>query len=273
MKIKVNRMKHFVTLFDKLFIPQGLALYLSLERNVLDFSLWILCLDDETFNILSGMKIEKIKLINLSDVENPELISLKADRSKVEYCWTLTPFAPKFVFDEDPSVEQITYLDADLWFRDSPKIVFDEFEKTGKNILITDHYYSPEYDYSDESGQFCVQFIIFNRLGSEVVLDWWQERCKEWCYARFENGKFGDQKYLEQWPRIFRDNVHILSVNYPILAPWNATRFPFSSAFAVHFHGLRLLSKNKVSIPMNYRIPEITYRNVYLKYASDLSRA
>lgn len=266
-------MREFVTLFDHIFIPQGLALYLSLERTITEFRLWVICLDKTTFDLLRNMNLSRLNLIDLSMVETKDLLSIKKARTKAEYCWTLTPFAPKFVFDHDSSVEQITYIDADMWLRKSPSFVFDEFEKSAKDVLITDHLYSPEYDFSDRNGQFCVQFIIFNRIGSEAILTWWQERCKEWCYARFEDGKFGDQKYLEEWPKIFGDRVHILSVNHPILAPWNATRFPYSSAFAVHFHGVRLASRKKMMIPINYRIPEITYRNVYLRYANDLNKA
>ena len=29
------------------------------------------------------------------------------------------------------------------------------------------------------------------------ALKWWRDRCLEWCYARIEDGKFGDQFYIE----------------------------------------------------------------------------
>jgi hypothetical protein len=71
-------------------------------------------------------------------------------------------------------------------------------------VLITDHGYAPEYDQSATSGQYCVQFMTFERDGGEPVRRWWEERCIEWCYARFEDGKFGDQKYLDDWPYRFK---------------------------------------------------------------------
>jgi hypothetical protein len=67
--------------------------------------------------------------------------------------------------------------------------------------------------------------------------------------------------------------VHVLSDQYPVIGPWNSMRFPYSSAFAFHFHGVRVIDKNRVSIADNYDIPEVTFRNVYRKYFSDLKSA
>ena len=109
-------------------------------------------------------------------------------------------------------MKRVTYLDADLWFRKSPAPIFKEFDKSGKDVLITDHAYSPEYDNSEKNGQYCVQFTTFTREGGETVRKWWEERCIEWCFARFENGKFGDQKYLDDWLERFPEQVHVLSL-------------------------------------------------------------
>ncbi len=180
-------MEHFVTLFDRLFLPQGLALHMSMERHAGDYILWILCVDDETFDIFGGLSLPNVRLLRLSELETPELLAVKPGRTIGEYCWTLTPFAPRFVFESDQSVRRVTYIDADLWFRKHPGPIFDEFELSGKQVLITDHAYAPEYDQSATSGQYCVQFMTFTRHGGESVRKWWEERCVEWCFARFED--------------------------------------------------------------------------------------
>jgi len=170
-------------------------------------------------------------------------------------------------------VERVTYLDADLWFRKNPTPIFQEFDKSGKNVLITDHAYSPEYDLSEKSGQFCVQFITFTREGGESVRKWWEERCIEWCFARYENGKFGDQKYLDDWPERFPEQVHVLSNQGWTLAPWNANRFPYSNGIFWHFHELRLTekrSKPMVQFTTSYSIPSITRKQIYEPYLEDL---
>lgn len=270
-------MEHYVTLFDSLYLPQGLALHLSMERHAGDYTLWILCMDDEVFEMLRRLNLNNVKLLQLSELETDELIQLKGERSRGEYCWTLTPFSPSFVFEADSSVQRVTYLDADVWFRKNPIQIFRELESSGKQVLITDHAYAPEYDRSVTSGQYCVQFVVFNRDGGELVREWWEARCIEWCYARAEDGKFGDQKYLDDWPERFSQYVHVLSDKELMLAPWNATRFPYGRAVCWHFHELRILrgmSANRYSVDCgSYPLPALTRRFVYQEYFKDLRTA
>lgn len=269
-------MEHFVTLFDSLFLPQGLALHLSMERHVPEYTLWILCVDDEVHENLTKLNLPNVRLLKLSALETAELKQVRGGRTKGEYCWTLTPFAPRFVFEAEASVTRVTYLDADLWFRKDPAPIFREFESSGKQVLITDHAYAPENDFSATSGQYCVQFMTFTRSGGEVVRKWWEERCIEWCFARFEDGKFGDQKYLDEWPVTFAEQVHVLMNKELALAPWNATRFPYGNAVCWHFHSLRIqkVEAGKLGVDIGpYRIPKTTKKYVYEPYLIDLKAA
>ena len=266
-------MEHFVTLFNSLFLPQGLALHMSMERHVHAYVLWILCVDEETYDVLGRLDLPNVRRLKLSDLETPELLDVKPGRTISEYCWTLTPFAPRFVFEADSSVERVTYIDADLWFRKHPKPIFDEFEASSKHVLITDHAYAPEYDQSATAGQYCVQFVTFTRSGGEHVRKWWEERCIEWCFARVENGKFGDQKYLDDWPDRFGDLVHVLQNKELVLAPWNASRFPYGNSICWHFHHFRILSKNNIPTYFDYGpyfLPRCVRSYVYSSYVSDL---
>ena len=267
-------MEHYVTLFDSFFLPQGLALQRSMERHAGDYTLWILCMDDKVHDVLFKLDLSNVRLLKLSQLETAELLAIKSARTKGEYCWTLTPFAPRFVFDAAPDVLRVTYLDADMWFRQHPAQIFREFERSGKQVLITDHAYSPEHDQSEFFGQYCVQFMIFNRHEGEVVRKWWESKCIEWCYARSEDGKFGDQKYLDDWPVRFDKFVHVLENKELLLAPWNATRFPYGNAICWHFHSLRIVVRSPVKLFVEYGqyfLPKCTRDNVYKKYLDDLS--
>lgn len=266
-------MEHYVTLFDRFFLPQALALHASMERHCAPYHLWMICVDEDAFLILQKFDLPNSTALNLTNIETASLKEVKSGRTRGEYCWTLTPFAPRFVFEADPDIARVTYIDADLWFRKSPGPIFAEFEKSGAHVLITDHGYTPEYDQSETSGQYCVQFMTFNRHGSEHVRQWWEDRCIEWCFARFEDGKFGDQKYLDDWPKRFENDVHVLRHEAWTLAPWNAARFPYSQSIFFHFHGLRLAPRGLLDFGSIYPLPPVVVRKVYGPYVADLKIA
>jgi hypothetical protein len=263
-------LEHYVTLFDSAFLPQGLALHASMRRHAGAFTLWVLCMDEEVKATLDAMAIPSLKTIRLGDVETQELLAIKGGRNRAEYCWTLTPFTPKIVFDRDPQAQRVTYVDADMYLLKSPAPIFDEFRASGKAVMITDHAYDAEYDASATSGQYCVQFMTFVRGSSEGVRQWWQDRCVEWCFDRIEDGKLGDQKYLDDWPSRFPESVHVLSQIDVLLAPWNARRFPYSRAIAWHFQGFRLLGNNRALLHRGYSVPDIVDQMVYAPYMQEL---
>ncbi len=263
---------NFVTIFNFSYILSGLALHNSMLRVMSNFTLWIVCYDEKTYEVLSRLKLRNMKLIKLAEVENSSLLKVKSERNIAEYCWTLTPFLPDFVFSKDSSVSQVTYIDADLWFRKDPVDIFEEFSKSKKNVLITDHGYSPEYDYSSVSGKYCVQFMVFKKNLSQHVLKWWQSKCIDWCFAYPDNGRFGDQKYLDNWTNIFNSDVHVLSNFNLTMAPWNANSYNYINSVFWHFHGLKILScKPKLKVYVgSYHIPKLILNKVYLKYLDDL---
>ena len=240
-----------------------------MDRHIGDYVLWVLCVDDQAFEVLSRLDFTCVRCLKLSDLETPELLSVKQSRTIGEYCWTLTPFAPRFVFEADQSIDRVTYIDADLWFLKNPIGIFDEFNLSAKHVLITEHAYALDYDQSAKSGKYCVQFMTFSRNGGEYVRHWWEERCIEWCFDKFEDGKFGDQKYLDDWTERFSDLVHVLQDRHLTLAPWNASRFPYVGAVFFHFHGLKLISNTSVEIG-EYYLPLSFRQHVYIPYLQDL---
>jgi hypothetical protein len=266
-------MEHYVTLFDSIFLPQGLALHASMERHAVNYSLWVLCMDDDAYDVLTRLNLPNIKLLALSELETIELLAVKSKRSRGEYSWTLTPFAPRFVFEAMEAVERVTYVDADFWFRKNPDFLLQDYIRSGKGVQITDHAYSPECDSTATSGQYCVQFMTFNRVNGESVRKWWETRCVEWCFARYEDGKFGDQKYLDDWLERFPNDVHVFDRIDLLLAPWNITRFPYGRSVAYHFQGLRILANKKVVLAPKYSLPRFVIENVYEPYLIDLKVA
>ncbi len=265
--------EHYVTLIDSLFLPQVVTLHASMCRHCYPFTLWVLCIDDDAHWVLDRLALDGVRLLRLADLESPELHEAKRDRTRAEYCWTLTPCAPRFVFDADQSVSRVTYIDADLWFLRAPSPLFAELESAERSVLITEHGYPPGKDQSATSGRFCVQFMSFTRGAGERVRSWWEERCIEWCYARLENGRFGDQKYLDDWPERFSGEVHVLSQFGFAMAPWNIARFFPGDPVFYHFHGLRLLRGGWVSLVSRYPLSAQVRSTLYEPYLREFAAA
>jgi hypothetical protein len=103
------------------------------------------------------------------------------------------------------------------------------------------------------------------------VLHYWQEQCLEWCYARVEPGRFGDQKYLDAWPEQFPAAVHILRQTDKTLAPWNASSFAERGPLRpvlYHFQGFRLIA-GRTACSVGYRL-SVPVRELYRRYTREL---
>ena len=70
-------MEHFVTIFDRLFIPQGLSLLLSMQRHINDFTLWVICMDEKTRDVLDAYNAANLKLLEIKKLETEQLLNLK----------------------------------------------------------------------------------------------------------------------------------------------------------------------------------------------------
>lgn len=252
--------EHFITLFDSKYLPLGMALHNSLMIHAQPFHLWILCMDELVEKQLKLISLPNVTLIPLKEIETEALLAVKPGRNQSEYCWTLTPFTFYAVFDRDNSVERVTYLDADIFFFSNPQILLRELDETGKHVLITEHAYAPQYNHwLSLRGRFCVQFMtVRSTVEAKGVVRWWQDKCLEWCFARLEDGKFGDQKYLDCWPELFSKVVHIVQQVEKTLAPWNVLFFEKKigtiSPVFYHFHAFRIVSPNKVRLWLGYKI-------------------
>jgi hypothetical protein len=216
----------FCTLFDSRYLTRGVALHASLQRVDPRSHLRAFCMDERAHRILEQLDLPGLTAVALSELErhDQELAAVKADRTYVEYCWTATPSIARYCLEREPRLEAITYLDADLYFFSSPAPLFAELGDDSAQIVP--HRYAPEHRHFEEtSGIYNVEWLTFKRdeRGLEA-LGWWRERCLEWCYQRFEDGKFGDQKYLDDWPQRF-SGVTVLQHIGGGVAPWNVANY------------------------------------------------
>lgn len=276
-------MYYFCTYFDRHYIDKGLALYHSLVRHCSPFQLWILCMDDVAYHILSEMRLPQVHLITLTEFERDDqlLQQAKSNRSLIEYYFTCTPSLPIYVLDHAPEVDVITYLDADLYFFSPIEPVYQELGN--KSILMVEHRFPPALKGEEVRGLYNVGLLSFRRdTNGLTCLHWWRDRCLEWCYDRVEADRFADQKYLDDWPEKFSGVVvpHHKGIG---LAPWNIMNYRYASnsreffvddqlLIVYHFHGLKQIKRWLYDADLISRLPKTVKRNLYYPYIMELER-
>lgn len=250
------RQRYYCTYFDRNFLPRALALHESLLRHGGDFLLNVLCLDAETEILLKRLAPPRIRTFSLTELEaaDPALGQVKSSRSWVEFIWTLTPSLIQHCLQRNSGADMVTYLDADLFFYSSPEPVFAEMGQA--SVTLIPHRFavnaSAQIAYS---GIYNVGMMTFRRdAQAATVLSWWREQCLAACHASAQDGKFGDQKYLDDWPERF---AGIAVIGHPgaNLAPWNVAAHDVQqnelgltvdgrSVIFYHFHRFDILGRN-----------------------------
>lgn len=254
---------NYVTLFNVNYLSRGLVMYHSLKAAAKDFTLYVVCFDDATYKILKDLHYPDLVPISLAEFENEDLLRVKPGRTAAEYCWTCSSSVIWHCV-KTFQLDNCAYIDADMYFYADPARIWKE-DPTA-SVYITLHNYSPAYDQSLVSGRFCVQFVGFkNTPEGMTVLKEWKDDCIAWCFNRVEDGKFGDQKYLDAWPGKYK-GVHIVKDITAGLAPWNIQQFRVLNAHQViqknngekkdplffHFHGLKIYQERLVSFVSSY---------------------
>jgi hypothetical protein len=281
-----STMFHACTLFDTGFLAKGIALIRSLRRQGTPFHLYIFAMDDFTAQYLKSLAEPEITIISNIEFEGPELLRIKPTRSRAEYYWTCGSHAVAYVM-KNFAVESCTYLDADVYFYAPPQEV--EAVVGDASIGITPHRYSAPYDQNRVHGVYCVQYVTFrNDERGLQALRWWCDKCIEWCFVIPNAGRFGDQKYLDDWPERFA-GVKILDAPGIGLAPWNCRDYQLMKCergeFMVrnkgdgetgrlsffHFHELRFFTKDRIKLVAGgYEVSEEVLRLCYGPYIREL---
>ena len=241
----------FCTLFNRLYLPQGIALYRSLERTMgADFVLHVLCMDEFSADALGRLGLSRMRIIRLDDVEDDALRAARANRTVGEYCWTCTTPLLLHVLERQAPDEAVTYVDADIRFFSSPRAILEEL---GDNsILIHEHDFDPKYaHFLSVSGRFNVGVVaIRNDREGRECLERWKAQCLADCSLDPAAGKCGDQNYLDEWPDRYRRLV--VSAHPGIgLGPWNIGKHSLAEerntllvddrpVVFYHYHALRI---------------------------------
>ena len=277
--------RNYCSYFDHRYMPRGLAMIRSLRRFEPAAPIWVLCLDELCFQLMSAINEPNVRLIGMEEFEEGDegLAAARKDRSLVEYYFTCTPSLVRFVLQRAAEGDTVTYLDADLFFFSDPSPLHAELGSD--SVAIVAHRFTEELRDREEYGKYNVGWLTFrNDERGRAVQEWWRNRCNEWCFDRLEGDRFADQKYLERFGELFK-GVVALAHDGANVAPWNIGRYDVTCREGAvfiddrplvffHFHGLKALGEVAYRAPHRaYRAPfghEIR-RRIYRPYVRELA--
>jgi hypothetical protein len=280
---------YYCSYADRNYLSKLSALVSSLDTFENSAVFYVLFLDQESQLQSARLFGGRVKPISIGELEShfPELLLAKKGRSAMEYVFTLTPYLMKWVQEKTTEGDLTIYLDSDLFFFASPKLVVDELGSS--DVGIIPHQYPETLAPSlRKYGKFNVGWVAMrNSSSGRRCLDWWASQCLDWCGDEPLDGKYADQGYLDQFPNLF-EGVKVLENRGFNLAPWNTkgqailkdsdgrvTLGDHTPLTFFHFHGLKRLGKWMVTSQLNYRSPasKSLVENVYKPYLRALQSA
>lgn len=273
-------MRHYATLFDSRYLPQGLALYESLKHHSSQpFCLHVLAMDDQCRETLKSLNLPRIEVDEVP-MSRTLTFPMEPARTWQEFCWTCASnYAEMLFFYPDHEVSDLTYLDADTFFFSDPEAVFAEIGD--KSIGIIPHRFPPERKHMEVNGRFNVSWVTFRGPIGFECLENWARQCREKCSAK---EGCGDQKYLDTWSTDYPGEVCEIQNIGVGAAPWNLSQYKVigdwhdevllrdgtlrQSLVMYHFHeyqhGKRLT---------NYKIREQDIKWIYVPYIAAVTEA
>ncbi len=283
---------HFCTLFDSNYLDRAIVMYESLEKVENNFILYAFTFDNIATTLLKKLNKKNLIVIDEKEILTSKLREIKAIRGRTEYCWTCTPIIVEYVLD-NYHVDSCTYIDADMCFYATPRILLDEIIKSESSVAIIEHRFhrdSTRYFREKYNGKYCVEFNTFmNDYDGRRTLQYWKTKCIEECTSDADGKTFGDQKYLDEWPDMFR-NIHVIQNVGAGVAPWNLSDYRLKHVqenlikliykktmdcdlVFFHFQNFQYISDNEANIGIYYelgRFDEKLITVLYDQYCKDI---
>ncbi len=283
----------FCMVVSRTRLIQAIACFLSLYKNMDNFKVYILCVDEKCYEFLKEINLDKIVLVTIAELNREDLLAIKASRKLNQYCWTLKPGFIKHIFTLDDSINRVTYIDSDLFFYQNPNVIFEN--QPDASVLLSSGeiflpMYSKEFNQTMQTltGNFNSGFISFKKdINGLQCVNWWDKMCVDSCTSNPEDNKFGDQKYLDDMPFLF-NNVYEITTQGINIGHWNYLKYKFTVSndnvmvnnnklIFYHFSGFRIISKydirqvheeDRVNIPFIYQI----YKRALGKIIDDVEK-
>src|SRR3989344_4619302 len=222
--MKIN----IVTIFDKNYLVRAVAFYNALAK-LGDYNYWFLCVDDETKEVMAELALPDVNLITIDEMGDNELLATKHNRNRVEFVFTAKSAFANFIAQKLSDDDAMIFLDNDVIFFLSPDKLIHKMKQGGYSIGINPHRFPKEKDWMNgRVGRYNAGFMIFilDQNARQCISDW-RKDCIDWCYLKYEEERFGDQKYIEKWQKRYNGVYEILDKGVNV-ASWNMSNWKIS---------------------------------------------
>lgn len=284
--------REYASYCDRVYLSRMKALIASMQRHCRPFVLHVLAFDEETAQALKDVHGVRVTVTQDFLALHPDMAIDKLPgppRTKVEHMWTVGPAYLAWLVRELKT--PITYVDADIMFHSSPEPVFAEIG--GAPAAVFPHNFAsasqglpgPTVESHEVFGKYNVGLVY---IADRAIAEEWAAQCREWCYDRVEQVpiperrlRYGDQKYLDDWPS---KGAHVVAHPGANLGPWAIhTRslyvrdghacFGGRRLVAFHYSGYRELPEgHTVMTRPEYQLTERQAQIIYVPYIQELEK-
>jgi len=219
---------HIFTSCNSCYLPKARVLATSIKKFHPDLQFHLILSDILPTSInVENEPFDSIILITELDIPNLKQWIFK--HSVVEMCTAVKGIAFQEIFKRY-NCDRIIFLDPDTAIFSRLDELFHHFEQG--SILLTPHQLEPEK--SEEAvidneicflrhGIFNLGFLgVKNSTQGREFLNWWSNRCLDFCYDDTANGLFTDQRWIDLVPSFYDQVVILRSPAYNV-ANWNLT--------------------------------------------------
>ena len=250
----MSNKKFICTYFDFNYLPRGLALYESVKKYHDDFDFFVLAFDDQTQEYLSNLNETKLKIISIQEYNSFFHTSSDRFEDKKQYFFSATSNLCLYLFETNPNIDILLYLDADVYLFNSLDSLYSEFGDA--SISLCPHRIHPFLSiFVKHYGKYNIGVNFFRNSETGLTcLREWKSECDSWYPNKpgYPLKYFSDQIFLDSWVQKY-SGVKIIENIGVNVCYWNAVNYSFSKIeddyfvnnkplIIFHFSSLRKMS-------------------------------
>jgi hypothetical protein len=277
-------MIYIASMFNKPFLVRTLAMRNSALRLMPGVKFLFMYTDQESGDMIKSLNYPDTHAIAVEDLKDDELMEAGKDKTKSEFAWMAKVAFMKYLFDQ-PWVKEgdvVAWVDSDILFYSSLKPTIDKM-LGGYSIALMPHYFPKEKEYlNNKIGKYNAGMFIFKvDENSRLAFSDWRKQCIEWCYMRYEEGRLGDQMYLNPWTTKYK-GVYEVPTKGVDIGPWRVKTHKIertgNEQFTIdgdplvcfHFHGYKFYAENNKVKPFPITVG---HRAIYSIYTREIENA